>query len=97
MLTPEETAGPYPLFSDIASASTYMREDIVLGLQPARQQHALQVYTSSLDAAREQNTSVSSFSADSVFSNGEQYQLCTMNENAATAGYDAALTVGIAL
>ena len=30
-LTPEETAGPYPLFNDIASASTYMREDITEG------------------------------------------------------------------
>jgi len=40
---------------------------------------------------------VSSFSADNVFSDGEQYQLCTMSANAATGGYDAALTVGIAL
>ena len=31
VLTPEESAGPYPLFSDIASASTYMREDITEG------------------------------------------------------------------
>lgn len=31
VLIPEETAGPYPLFSDIASASTYMREDITEG------------------------------------------------------------------
>jgi hypothetical protein len=38
-----------------------------------------------------------SFSADNVFSDGEQYQLCTMSDNAATGGYDAALTVGIAL
>jgi len=55
------------------------------------------VYSSSLYAARGQNTSVSSFSADNVFSDGEQYQLCTMSANAATGGYDAALTVGIAL
>jgi Protocatechuate 3,4-dioxygenase beta subunit len=31
VLTPEETAGPYPLFNDIAIASTYMREDITEG------------------------------------------------------------------
>ncbi len=31
VLTPQETAGPYPLFNDIASASTYMREDITEG------------------------------------------------------------------
>lgn len=55
------------------------------------------VYASSLYAARGQNTSVTSFSADNVFSDGEQYQLCTMTENASTGGYDAALTVGIAL
>jgi protocatechuate 3,4-dioxygenase beta subunit len=55
------------------------------------------VYGSSLYAARGQNTSVSSFSADNVFSDREQYQLCTLSENSATGGYDAALTVGIAL
>lgn len=194
VLTPEETAGPYPLFSDIASASTYMREDITEGKtgvplqllltfvnvndscapitdaliytwhcdkdgvysgysQPGgntlgetfcrgvqmtdstglvrfttiypgwysgRITHAhfraylgnsLQatsqlafpqditrvVYASSLYAARGQNTSVTSFSADNVFSDGEQYQLCTVTANASTGGYDAALTVGIAL
>ena len=31
VLTPQETAGPYPLFNDIASASTYTREDITEG------------------------------------------------------------------
>jgi len=194
VLTPEETAGPYPLFSDIASASTYTREDITEGKtgvplrlmltfvnvngscapitdalvytwhcdkdgvysgynQPGNntvgqtfcrgvqmtdstgltrfttiypgwysgrithvhfrvylgnslqatsqlafpQEITRAVYSSSLYAARGQNTSVSSFSADNVFSDGEQYQLCTMSENAATGGYDAALTVGIAL
>jgi hypothetical protein len=40
---------------------------------------------------------VTSFSADNVFSDGEQYQLCTIGENATTGGYDAALTVGVAL
>jgi hypothetical protein len=38
-----------------------------------------------------------SFSADNVFSDGEQYQLCTIAESASIGGYDAALTVGIAL
>lgn len=194
VLTPEETAGPYPLFSDIASASTYMREDITEGksgvplqllltfvnvsdnctpitdaliyawhcdkdgvysgysqpggntlgetfcrgvqmtdstglvrfttiypgwysgrithvhfraylgnsLQATSQLAFPQdittaVYASSLYAARGQNTSVTSFSADNVFSDGEQYQLCTLTQNASTGGYDAALTVGIAL
>jgi hypothetical protein len=40
---------------------------------------------------------VTSFSADNVFADGEQYQLCTMSQNATTGGYDAALTVGVAL
>lgn len=194
VLTPEETAGPYPLFSDIASASTYMREDITEGKtgvplqllltfvnvndscapitdaliytwhcdkdgvysgysQPGGntvgetfcrgvqmtdstglvrfttiypgwysgrithvhfraylgtslqatsqlafpQDITTSVYASSLYAARGQNTSVTSFSADNVFSDGEQYQLCTITENATIGGYDAALTVGIAL
>jgi protocatechuate 3,4-dioxygenase beta subunit len=194
VLTPQETAGPYPLFSDIASASTYMREDITEGrtgvplqllltfinvsdscapitdaliytwhcdkdgvysgysqpggntlgetfcrgvqmtdsiglvrfttiypgwysgrithvhfraylgnsLQATSQlafpQDITQaVYASSSYAARGQNTSVTSFSADNVFSDGEQYQLCTLTQNASTRGYDAALTVGIAL
>ncbi len=40
---------------------------------------------------------MTSFSQDGIFSDGEQYQLCTMSENATTGGYDAALTVGVAL
>ena len=55
------------------------------------------MYASSLYAAHGQNTSVTSFSADNVFSDGEQYQLCTITENASIGGYDAALTVGIML
>lgn len=55
------------------------------------------VYNSTLYAARGQNTSVGSFSADNVFSDGTQYQMCTMTQNASTGGYDAALTVGIAV
>jgi protocatechuate 3,4-dioxygenase beta subunit len=55
------------------------------------------VYASSLYAARGQNTSVTGFGADNVFSDGEQYQLCTMTRNASTGGYDAGLSVGIAL
>ena len=194
VLTPQETAGPYPLFSDVASASTYMREDITEGktgvplqllltfvnandscapitdaliyawhcdkdgvysgysqpggntlgetfcrgvqmtdstglvrfttiypgwysgrithvhfraylgnsLQATSQLAFPQditkaVYASSLYGARGQNTSITSFSADNVFSDGEQYQRCTLTQNASTGGYDAALTVGIAL
>ncbi|MET0985902.1 MAG: protocatechuate dioxygenase [Steroidobacteraceae bacterium] len=55
------------------------------------------VYNSSLYAVRGQNTSITSFSADNVFSDGTQYQMCTMTQNASTGGYDAALTVGIAV
>ena len=54
-----------------------------------------EVYRSALYAARGQNTSVGTFTADNVFSDGEQYQLCAMRANAASGGYDAALTVGI--
>jgi protocatechuate 3,4-dioxygenase beta subunit len=194
VLTPEETAGPYPLFNDIASASTYMREDITEGKtgiplqllltfvnvnanctpitdalvytwhcdkdgaysgynQPGNNTvgqtfcrgvqmtdgtglarfttiypgwysgrithvhfrvylgNALEatsqlcfpqditraVYNTSPYVARGQNTSVTSFSQDGVFSDGEQYQLCTTSQNATTGGYDAALTVGVAL
>ena len=50
-----------------------------------------------LYAARGQNTSVTSFSQDGIFADGEPYQLCAMTENATTGGYDAALTIGIAL
>ena len=54
------------------------------------------VYNSSLYAARGQNTSVGSFSADNVFSDGVQYQMCSTSANASTGGYDAGLVVGIA-
>ena len=194
VLTPQETAGPYPLFNDIASASTYTREDITEGRtgvalqllltfvnanancapitnalvyawhcdkdgaysgynQPGNntvghtfcrgvqmtdstglarfttiypgwysgrithahfrvylgnsleatsqlcfpQEITRTVYSYSLYAARGQNTSVTSFSQDGIFADGEQYQLCAMTENATTGGYDAALTIGIAL
>jgi protocatechuate 3,4-dioxygenase beta subunit len=56
-----------------------------------------EVYRSALYAARGQNTSVGSFAADNVFSDGEQYQLCTMTQNTASGGYDASLTVGISM
>jgi protocatechuate 3,4-dioxygenase beta subunit len=190
VLIPQETVGPYPLFNDIASASTYMRQDITegrtgvplnllltilnvnnncapitdalvyvwhcdrdgaysgygnavgetfcRGVQMADstglarfttiypgwysgrithvhfriylgtaleatsqlafpQDITTAVYNTSLYAARGQNTSVGSFSADNVFSDGVQYQMCSMTQNASTGGYDAALTVGIAL
>jgi protocatechuate 3,4-dioxygenase beta subunit len=190
VLIPQETVGPYPLFNDIASASTYMRQDITEGrtgmplnllltilnvnnncapitdalvyvwhcdkdgaysgygsavgetfcrgvqmtdstglarfttIYPGwytgrithihfrvylgtaleatsqlafPQDVTAAVYNSSLYSARGQNTSVGSFSSDNVFSDGVQYQMCSMTQNASTGGYDAALTVGIAL
>jgi protocatechuate 3,4-dioxygenase beta subunit len=53
------------------------------------------VYASSLYAARGQNTSVTSFAADNVFSDGTQYQLATVTGTIA-GGLGAALTVGVA-
>jgi protocatechuate 3,4-dioxygenase beta subunit len=190
VLIPQETVGPYPLFNDIASASTYMRQDITEGktgvplnvlltilnvnnncapitdalvyvwhcdkdgaysgygqavgetfcrgvqmtdstgiarfatIYPGwytgrithihfrvylgnsleatsqlafPQDITTAVYNTSSYAAKGQNTSVGSFSADNLFSDGVQYQLCTLSQNATTGGYDAALTVGIAL
>jgi protocatechuate 3,4-dioxygenase beta subunit len=55
------------------------------------------VYNTSLYAARGQNRSVSSFSADGIFADGVQYQLATVSENASIGGYDASLSVGVAL
>lgn len=55
------------------------------------------VYSTPLYAARGQNTSIGSFAADSEFSDGVQYQLCSTSRNAATGGYDASLGVGVAL
>lgn len=53
------------------------------------------VHDSALYAARGQNTSVTSFSADNVFSDGTSYQMATLTGAVAT-GYTATLTVGIA-
>ncbi|MFT4173163.1 MAG: intradiol ring-cleavage dioxygenase [Rhodocyclaceae bacterium] len=53
------------------------------------------VYASSLYAARGQNTSVTSFAADNVFSDGTTYQMLEVSGDV-TDGYAAALTVGIA-
>lgn len=190
VLIPQETVGPYPLFTDIASASVYTRQDITEGksgvplsllltivnvnnncaaitdalvyvwhcdkdgvysgygsaagetfcrgvqmtdstglarfttiypgwytgriththfrvylgnsLQATSQLAFPQdittaVYNTSQYSARGQNTSVTSFSADGIFADGVQYQLCTMTQNASTGGYDAALKVGIAM
>lgn len=54
------------------------------------------VYASSLYAARGQNTSVTSFAADNVFSDGVDFQLATVTGSVAT-GYVATLTVGVAV
>jgi protocatechuate 3,4-dioxygenase beta subunit len=53
------------------------------------------VYSSSPYAARGQNTSVSGFAADNVFSDGETYQLANVAGDVAS-GYVAMLTVGVA-
>lgn len=54
------------------------------------------VYENELYAEHGQNTSVTSFAEDNVFSDGTQYELCTITEDADTGGYDATLTVGVA-
>ncbi len=56
-----------------------------------------EVYATSLYSARGQNTSVANNAADMVFSNGFDYQLATIVKNNQTGGYDASLTVGIAV
>jgi protocatechuate 3,4-dioxygenase beta subunit len=53
------------------------------------------VYNSPLYAARGQNTSVTSFAQDNVFSDGTAYQMVTIAGDTAS-GYAASLTVGIA-
>jgi protocatechuate 3,4-dioxygenase beta subunit len=53
------------------------------------------VYNSTLYAARGQNTSVASFAADNVFSDGTEFQLATVTGDI-TNGYTATLTVGVA-
>lgn len=53
------------------------------------------VYASTLYAAHGQNTSVTSFAQDNVFSDGTTYQMATVKGSVA-AGYQAKLLVGIA-
>jgi protocatechuate 3,4-dioxygenase beta subunit len=53
------------------------------------------VYASSLYTARGQNTSVTSFSQDNVFSDGTTYQMATVTGDV-NSGYVASLVVGIA-
>jgi protocatechuate 3,4-dioxygenase beta subunit len=53
------------------------------------------VYDSTLYVARGQNTSVVSFSEDSVFADGTAYQMAILTGDV-TSGYMATLTVGIA-
>lgn len=54
------------------------------------------VYNSPLYTDHGQNTSVSSFSRDNIFSDGTEYQMATVTGNA-TDGYTAVLKVGISL
>jgi len=52
------------------------------------------VYNSSLYSAHGQNTSVTSFAADNIFSDGTAYQIATVTGSVA-AGYTAKLVVGV--
>jgi protocatechuate 3,4-dioxygenase beta subunit len=52
------------------------------------------VYASSLYSAHGQNTSVTSFSADNVFSDGTTYQMATVT-GSVSAGYTAKLVIGV--
>lgn len=52
------------------------------------------VYSSTLYASRGQNTSVTSFAADNVFSDGTEFQLATVTGSVAD-GYTVTLTVGV--
>lgn len=52
-------------------------------------------YASALYVARGQNTSVSGFSSDNVFSDGTTYQMATVTGNT-SSGYVATLQVGVA-
>jgi protocatechuate 3,4-dioxygenase beta subunit len=54
------------------------------------------VYASSLYAARGQNSSVSSFAQDNVFSDGTEFQLASITGDV-TNGYVATLTIGVAV
>jgi len=54
------------------------------------------VYNSALYSSKGQNTSVTSFAADNVFSDGVTYQLATVTGNV-TDGYTAELEVGLAI
>lgn len=54
------------------------------------------VYNSPLYSSKGQNTSVTSFAADNVFSDGVTYQLATVTGNV-NEGYVASLEVGIAV
>jgi hypothetical protein len=53
------------------------------------------VYDSALYAAHGQNTSVTSFAQDNVFSDGTTYEMATIAGDV-TSGYVATLTLGIA-
>ena len=54
------------------------------------------VYNTSLYSAHGQNTSVATFAADNVFSDGTSYQLLTLTGDT-VSGYSAALNIGIAV
>jgi protocatechuate 3,4-dioxygenase beta subunit len=81
--------------------ATHIHVRVYLGLDlQATSQHAFPdavtsaVYATSLYAAKGENPTKAN--GDGIFSDGVQYQMPTLTANAATGGYDAQLTVGIA-
>ena len=79
----------------IAEAEAYLALDLQATSQLAFPDDATSaVYNSALYVAKGQNPT--SPNRDGIFSDGVTYQLATVAQNAATGGYDAQLTVGIA-
>jgi protocatechuate 3,4-dioxygenase beta subunit len=79
----------------------FLQNQVTQGAQKATSQIAFPpaittaVYGSTLYAAHGQNTSVSSFAQDNVFSDGTEFQLATLSGDV-SSGYLATLTVGVA-
>jgi protocatechuate 3,4-dioxygenase beta subunit len=79
----------------------FLQSQVAQGAQKATSQIAFPpaitsaVYASSLYTAHGQNSSVSSFAQDNVFSDGTEFQLATLSGDV-SSGYLATLTVGVA-
>lgn len=107
VLIPEEVVGPYPLFTTIAAASAYQRQDITEGHGGVPLRLTLRVVNVNAGCAAITDARCTSgiatrtagtpcASPTSISSDGTQYQMCAVSANATTGGYDAILTVGIA-